>query len=59
MIGAVIWREEKPKRGAFTFFVLRWKKKKKKRIPRLKFPATFTHTNISTCTHARPIFFPP
>ena len=57
-IWAVIWEEEK--RGGLPFFsAFVVMKKKKKQIPRLKFLATFTHTNISVCTHARPISFSP
>lgn len=52
--------ENKRERVFFSVFVFRKKKrKKKKQIPRLKFLAAFTHTSISLCTHARPIFFLP
>lgn len=67
MIGALIWREENVRREDFSFFSLPLlfvsrKQKKKKRIPRFKFLATFTHTptSISTCKHMHGLSpFPP
>lgn len=68
MIGALIWREENVRREDFSFFFslpllfVSRKQKKKKRIPRFKFLATFTHTptSISTCKHMHGLSpFPP